>query len=341
MSFFFTASVAGFSINTKRIWSRCLAMGSTNSAVTPNAAVNHTELAQSSIRRPYQPSNSALLRGENSRTTDRSAIASAGLGVSPIAPDLAAASSGSVFTSFQYSKYCFAVAGSATRCPTFVWPRKPEAVKLVEPVHTSAGSVPPPEADDELVVRDLGPGSAKGGLLVVDGNARRLHGSFVGLSWCVARIVIGDLNVDATVDRALELVEDRRICEFVSRDAKAVAGRSPPDVSQACFEQAAREPNNLGVRRIVDVLGRSISKLLSELLARDRTAIEPNAVACAFFPLFLRLDLEPQLVLRVAGECAGLSVHRQDAKLMGRVRCRSVVAPQETLDRKVLGVEAL
>src|SRR5262249_49445184 len=78
-------------------------MGSTNSAVTPNAAVNHTELAQSSIRRPYQPSNSALLRGENSRTTDRSAIASAGLGVSPIAPALAAASSGSVFTSFQYS----------------------------------------------------------------------------------------------------------------------------------------------------------------------------------------------------------------------------------------------
>src|SRR5215472_19121092 len=117
-------------------------MGSTNSAVTPNAAVNHTELAQSSIRRPYQPSNSALLRGENSRTTDRSAIASAGLGVSPIAPALAAASSGSVFTSFQYSKYCLAVAGSATRWPTLVWPRKPDAVKLVEPVHTSTGSVP-------------------------------------------------------------------------------------------------------------------------------------------------------------------------------------------------------
>src|SRR5215472_10143696 len=198
-----------------------------------------------------------------------------------------------------------------------------------------------PEADDELVMRDLGPGSAKGGLLVVDGNARRLHGSFVGLSWCVARIVISDLDVNATVDGALKLVEDRRICEFVSRDAKAVAGRSPPDVSQACFEQAAREPNNLGVRRIVDVLGRSISKLLGELLARDSTAIEPNAMACAFFPLFLRLDLEPQLVLRVAGECAGLAVHRQDAKSIGRVRHRAVVAPQETLDRKVLGLEAL
>src|SRR5215475_12807922 len=85
----------------------------------------------------------------------------------------------------------------------------------------------------------------------------------------------------------------------------------------------------------------SISKLLGELLARDRTAIEPNAVACAFFPLFLRLDLEPQLVLRVAGECAGLAVHRQDAKSIGRVRHRAVVAPQETLDRKVLGLEAL
>src|SRR5262249_35625111 len=122
---------------------RCLAIVSTTSAVTPNAAVNHTELAQSSIRRPYQPSNSALLRGEKSRTTDRSAIASAGLGVSPIAPALAAASSGSVFTSFPYSKYCFAVAGSATRCPQFVRPRKPAAREVVEPVHTPAGSVLP------------------------------------------------------------------------------------------------------------------------------------------------------------------------------------------------------
>src|SRR5262249_12047945 len=86
---------------------------------------------------------SVVCGGEIGRTTYRPEIAWGGLGVSPIAPALAAASSGSVFTSFQYSKYCFAVAGSATRCPTFVWPRKPEAVKLVEPVHTSAGSVPP------------------------------------------------------------------------------------------------------------------------------------------------------------------------------------------------------
>ena len=111
----FTAAGAGFSINTKRIWSRRLAIGSTKSAVTPNAAVNHTEFAQSSIRRPYQPSNSAVFRGENSRTIDLSKMTSAGLGVSAIAPALATASSGSVFTNFQYSKYCFAVAGSATR----------------------------------------------------------------------------------------------------------------------------------------------------------------------------------------------------------------------------------
>src|SRR5262249_46704299 len=141
-------------------------------------------------------------------------------------------------------------------------------------------------------------------------------------------------------DGSLELVEDRRVCELVGRNTETVADRRSLDVVQAGFEQAAREPNDLRVRRIVDVLGRSISKLLSELLGRDRTAIEPNAVACAFFPLFLRLDLEPQLVLRVAGECAGLSVHRQDAKSISRVRCRSVVAPQETLDRKVLGIEA-
>src|SRR5262249_18006371 len=93
-----------------------------NSAVTPNAAVNHTEFAQSSIHRTYQPSNSAVLRRENSRTIDLSEMTSAGFGVSAIAPALAAATSRSVFKSFQYSKYCFAVAGSATRWPTLVWP---------------------------------------------------------------------------------------------------------------------------------------------------------------------------------------------------------------------------
>src|SRR5215813_677330 len=113
MSLVFTAAAGGFSINTKRIWSRRLAIGSTRSAVTPNAAVNHTEFAQSSIRRPYQPSSSAVLRGENSRTIDLSEMTSAGLGVSAIAPALAAASSGLVFTSFQYSKYWLAVAASA------------------------------------------------------------------------------------------------------------------------------------------------------------------------------------------------------------------------------------
>src|SRR5262249_40492756 len=158
-----------------------------------------------------------------------------------------------------------------------------------------------PEMDDELVVRDLGSGAAKGGLLVINRKTGRLHGRFVGSSGCVARVVIDDLHVDATVDGSLELVEDRRVCELVGRKTETVAERRSLDVVQAGFEQAAREPNDLRVRRIVDVLGRSISKLLSELLGRDRTAIEPNAVACAFFPLFLRLDLEPQLVLRVAG----------------------------------------
>src|SRR5262249_37556829 len=198
-----------------------------------------------------------------------------------------------------------------------------------------------PEMDDELVVGGLGSGAGKGGLLVINWKTGRLHGRFVWASGRVARVVVDDLHVDATVDGSLELVEDRRVCELVGRNTETVADRRSLDVVQAGFEQAAREPNNLGVRRIVDVLGRSISKLLSELLARDRTAIEPNAMACAFFPLFLRLDLEPQLVLRVAGECAGLAVHRQDAKSIGRVRHRAVVAPQETLDRKVLGLEAL
>ena len=39
-----------------------------------------------------------------------------------------------------------------------------------------------PEADDELVVRDLGPGAAKGNPLVIDWKTRHLHGGFIGLS---------------------------------------------------------------------------------------------------------------------------------------------------------------
>src|SRR5262249_52386058 len=136
-------------------------------------------------------------------------------------------------------------------------------------------------------------------------------------------------------------VEDRRVCELVGCNTESVADRRPPDVVQARFEEAAREPNDLGVRRIVEVLRRGVSELLGELLARDRTAIEPYAVACAFLPFLLGLNLELELVLRVAGECAGLSVHRHDPKSIGGAGRRSVVAPQEALDRKVLGIEAL
>src|SRR5215470_3301699 len=205
MSLVFTAAVAGFSINTKRIWSRRLAIGSTSSAVTPKAAVNHTEFALSRIRRTYQPSNSAALRGENSRTIDFSEITSAGLGVSAIAPSLAPASSGSVFTSFQYSKYCFAVAESATRC--LAEKARGGEIGRTCPHLDRIGAAP--EMDDELVLRDLGSGAAKGGLLVINRKTRRLHGGFVGLSGRVGRVVIDDLHVDAAVDGSLELVEDR------------------------------------------------------------------------------------------------------------------------------------
>ena len=59
------------------------------------------------------------------------------------------------------------------------------------------------ETDDELVVRNLRPRAVKGGLLVIDRKTGRLHGGFVGLSCCVARVVIDDLDVDATVDGSL------------------------------------------------------------------------------------------------------------------------------------------
>src|SRR5262249_7544559 len=197
-----------------------------------------------------------------------------------------------------------------------------------------------PEADDELVVRNFRPGARKGDPLVIDRKTRRLHGGFVGLSGRVGRVVIDDLHVDAAVDGSLELVEDRLIRELVRRNAESVADRRPLDVVQAGFEEATREPNDLRVHRIVDVLRRGISELLGELLARDRTAIEPYALACAFLPFLLGLNLELELVLRVAGECAGLAVHRRDPKSIGGAGRSTVVAPQEALDRKVLGVEA-
>jgi hypothetical protein len=48
--------------------------------------------------------------------------------------------------------------------------------------------------------------------------------------------VIDDLDVDATVDGSLELVEDGRIGEFVGGDAKRVAGGRLLDVIEAGFE---------------------------------------------------------------------------------------------------------
>jgi len=51
--------------------------------------------------------------------------------------------------------------------------------------------------------------------------------------------VIDNLDVDATVDGSFELVEDRRVREFVGRNAKGVASRRLPDVIEAGFEEAA------------------------------------------------------------------------------------------------------
>src|SRR5262245_60005438 len=183
------------------------------------------------------------------------------------------------------------------------------------------------EADDELVVRDLSPRTVKGGLLVVNRKTGRLHGGFIGPPWCIASVVIDDLDVDATVDGSLDLVKDGSVREFVGGNAKRVAGRRLLDVVETGFEQAAREPNDLRVRRVVEVLGRGITEFLGELLARDGAAVEPYAVACAVLPFLLGVNLELELVLGIAGKGARLAVHRQDAKAVSCARRRGVVAP--------------
>ena len=108
----------------------------------PNAAVNHSEFAAFSIRRPYHSSISALARGENRRTIESAAITSGGFGVSLAVSARATASAGSVLRTVQTSRYCRAVSASAIRWPTLVCPKKPDAVKFVDPVQTSTGSFP-------------------------------------------------------------------------------------------------------------------------------------------------------------------------------------------------------
>ena len=66
----------------KRISLRLAAIGWTSSLLMPKAAVNQTEFAALSIRRPYHPSISDLARGENTLTAEFAFIASAGFGVS-------------------------------------------------------------------------------------------------------------------------------------------------------------------------------------------------------------------------------------------------------------------
>src|SRR5262249_25466207 len=109
------------------------------------------------------------------------------------------------------------------------------------------------------------PRTVKGGLLVVNRKTGRLHGGFIGPPWCIASVVIDDLDVDATVDGSLDLVKDGSVREFVGGNAKRVAGRRLLDVVETGFEQAAREPNDLRVRRVVEVLGRGITEFLGEL----------------------------------------------------------------------------
>src|SRR5439155_22576132 len=107
------------------------------SLLKPKGAANQTQFAAFSNPRPYHPRNSDLARGENTLTTEFAFIASAGFGVSLAISFRAVLRSGSVFNNSQRGRYCWAVSASAMRCPTFVCPRKPEAVQLGQPVQTS------------------------------------------------------------------------------------------------------------------------------------------------------------------------------------------------------------
>ena len=74
------------------------------------------------------------------------------------------------------------------------------------------------------------------------------------------------------VECRLERIEDRWIGEFVSRDPQTVAGRRLVDVAQAGLEQSARQPDDLLVFRIIDVLRRMVAEFLCEFL----TAMAPR-----------------------------------------------------------------
>ena len=97
---------------------------------------------------------------------------------------------------------------------------------------------PTREADDELIVRDLRLRTAKGCLLVIDGKTGRLHGGFIGPPWFAARVVIDDLDVDATIEKAMGINDVPVVVDFVvGKDAMVwpmvAAGTSNDDIKVA------------------------------------------------------------------------------------------------------------
>jgi hypothetical protein len=122
--------------------------------------------------------------------------------------------------------------------------------------------------------------------------------------------VIHDLDIDAAVERLLERMENRLVREFIGGHTQRIASWGFVDVSQAGFEQAARQPDDLWVLGIIDVRWRLVAKLLGEFLAGDSTAVEPHPVRGLVIPFRFGADVEVDLVPRVTGKSAGFAVHR-------------------------------
>jgi hypothetical protein len=143
------------------------------------------------------------------------------------------------------------------------------------------------------------------------------------LAGSLGSVVVDDPHVDAAIERRLEDVEHRRVGEFVGGDPQSIAGQRVADVFQARLEQSAREPGNLPVVRVFDVLRRTIAEFLGELLARDGAAVEPDAVVLVEF--LLRANGKRDLV--AVHERSRLAVHRHDGEGILGVWLGRIIAP--------------
>src|SRR6266568_8434886 len=109
------------------------------------------------------------------------------------------------------------------------------------------------------------------------------------------------------------------------------------DVTQARFKEAARQPLNFRILRIVDVFWRRVTKLFCEFLARYCSTVEPDAVFSSAGKFFLGCNFERNRRLRF--ECSGQAVHWVDLEAIARAWLSAVIAPEETLHGMLVRVK--